>query len=275
MTAEFKLSNDGTINRGENLLNRGMLYGDGFFESMRWNNGKIILRRLHEERILHALDLLEMDRPDINILQKIESQLIQLNPGEHARVRLNVIRSGTGFYAPDLNKAEFYLSIQPLSSFYELSKDGLRCICYKEQTKSAGKYSVIKSISAQLNVMASLELKKSKYDEAILFNAAGRLAEGSGTNVFLVSQNKILTPSASEGCVEGVFRRFLMETTRKNGFHVEETSLGMQDLQNAEEVWFTSSIRGLMWAAECDGHTYSNTLASKVFSVLMQELKSL
>jgi branched-chain amino acid aminotransferase len=275
MNAEFKILNDGTISEGENLLNRGMLYGDGFFESMRWHNGKIILRKLHEERILHALDLLQMDRPDINILQKIEAQLIQLNPGEHARVRLNVIRAGTGFYAPDLNKADFYLSIQPIPSFYEFSKDGLRCICYQEQTKSAGKYSVIKSISAQLNVMASLELKRRKYDEAILFNSNGRLAEGSGTNVFLVMQNKIFTPAASEGCVEGVFRRFLMETARKNGFQVEETSLSMHDLQNAEELWFTSSIRGLMWAAECEGNTYSNSLASKMFPVLMQELKSL
>jgi branched-chain amino acid aminotransferase len=273
MTAEFRLNEEGQLKQGENLLNRGMLYGDGFFESMRWHDGKIVLKHLHEERIMHALQLLQMDVPAYKVIQRVEDELNKLNPGLHARVRLNVIREGTGFYAPDLNKARFFVSVQPLPSWYTLNEKGLRCIIYRDQTKSAGKYSVIKSISAQLNVMASLELKRIHADEAVLLNSHGRLAEGSGTNVFLVHENKISTPAGSEGCVEGVFRRFLTETARQKGYKVQEKSITEADLQNASELWFTSSIRGLMWAGECDGVRYTNELALKLFPELMQEIK--
>lgn len=266
------LFRDGHLAESPAPLNRGMLYGDGYFESMRWHKGRILLKNYHEERIEKSNRLLQFTSDDYKDLAVIEQTLNELPAEEHLRIRVLFIRKGTGFYMPDENKADVYVSIQSLDNYYQLNTKGLHCIRYMHQPKAAGKYSVIKSTSALLYVMASLEIKKSGADEAIIMNTNGRLAEGSSTNVFIYKGNTILTPSLEEGCVDGVFRKFLIDTALKKEYKVKETAITVDDLESAEELWFTSGIRGLLWARSCEGKVYKNNVATELHHQLMNEL---
>jgi branched-chain amino acid aminotransferase len=262
----------GELKEKANALERGMLYGDGFFESMRWHNGKILLRQLHEERLRRSAELLQMNLQELADLQILEKKLSASIQEKNLRIRIVVTRSGTGFYLPDANNTTVYVQLQSLNHYYQLNERGLRCINYKAQTKAAGKFSCIKSTSALLYVMASLEMKSSGADEAIIYNSEGRIAEGSSTNLFLCSGKKILTPSLEEGCVDGVFRKFLLHTASKNGYSVTEGKVTEEDLKSADELWFTSSIRGLIWAESCEEKNFENTEARHLHSLLLKEL---
>jgi branched-chain amino acid aminotransferase len=253
-------------------LNRGMLYGDGFFESMRWHNGKILLKQLHNERIRKSAELLQLNLGDFTGFEALESQLQAIHKELHLRIRVLVLRGGAGLYLPADNHATIYIQVQELETYYTLNENGLKCFSYKDQVKAAGKYSCIKSTSALHYVMASLAVKEKNAEEAIIYNAAGRICEGTSTNVFLCSGKKILTPSLAEGCVEGVFRSYLILVAKSNGYTILETEVTEKDLLEAEELWFTSGIRGLLWAASCEEKKFVNTEAQQLHSLLLKEV---
>lgn len=266
------LVKDGTLEKCNTVLHRSMLYGDGFFESMRLYQGKIMLKALHEERIKRSAALLQLPLGNFSGLDQVEEALNIYKDYTHLRLRLLILRSGTGFYLPEDQLADIYLTVQETDSFYRLNEKGFHCISYRDQTKAAGKYSVLKSTSALLYVMASIRVKEAGAQEAIIYNASGNIAEGSSTNIFLYRNGSIQTPALSEGCIDGVFRRFLLQTANEAGYKTEEGILTEEDALSADEVWFTSSTRGLLWAEKLGNTSYTNSKAKELFSVLMKAL---
>lgn len=262
----------GHLTETGNILHRGMFYGDGFFESMRWYDGKILLRELHEQRIRKCAELLALELGNFNSLEHIEKTISESETSQHLRIRVVIIRSGKGFYFPEENKADIFIHVQKLESVNSLNEKGYNIGIFEDQTKSAGKLSSVKSTSALLYVMASIKMKQSLQDEIIILNSAGNICEGSSTNIFIVKKNQIFTPTLSEGCIDGVFRRYLIDLLQLSGYDIEERSIAQKELFMADEVWFTSSIRGLQWTATFEQKRYTNDLAKKVQQLIFNQL---
>jgi 4-amino-4-deoxychorismate lyase len=104
----------------------------------------------------------------------------------------------------------------------------------------------IKSTNYLLCKLAYLEAKEKGFDEAIILNNRGYVAETSRSNIFLVKDGQVFTPSLSCGCLEGITRRAIFDLAKRNHIEIFEGNFTIQDLYDADEVFLTNSLMGVM-----------------------------
>ena len=265
---------NGNFIESESVINRAMLFGDGFFESMRIHKNEILLEEFHLQRIKQSSELLQLNCSEIfvkelksNIHQTITANQLH----DHARVRVSIYRDGAGLYASSSIDLNYLISADELDSFYQFSDIGLSIGIFEEQVKSPGKYSCIKSLSSQLYVMASIYAQQHKFDEVVILNHQQNCIEGNTSNLFIISNNTIYTPPISDGCVDGVFKNFLIALLQKNNFKIEIQSITQQDLLNADEVFFCNAVRGIRWVNNLGDKIYCNNITQSLFDLLLQQ----
>ena len=207
------ICHNGNFIESNPFINRATLFGDGFFESMRLKDGKIILESYHLKRIQHSCELLQLNCNE-ELIDRIKSDVIALikqnRHTAHARVRVSIYRAGDGRYAPTSNEINYFISSSELDSFYIFSSTGIKAGFYTEQVKASGKYSGIKSLSSQQYVMASIYAQQNNFDEVVILNHEGNCIEGNTSNLFLIKDDSIITTPIADGCIDGVFRNYLI-----------------------------------------------------------------
>lgn len=265
---------NGTFAESSSIVNRATLFGDGFFESMRIQKNEILLEEFHLQRIKNSCELLQLNCTE-TFLQELKSnihQTIAVNQlNDHARVRVSIYRAGTGLYASSSNDLNYLITADELDSFYQFSDRGLSIGIFEEQVKSAGKYSCIKSLSSQLYVMASIYAQQHNFDEVVVLNHEQYCIEGNTSNLFIIKNNCIYTPPVSDGCVDGVFKNFLITLLQKNNFNLKIQSISQQDLLNADEIFFCNAVRGIRWVNDLGYKTYRNNITQSIFDLLLQQ----
>ncbi len=256
--------------------NRGFLYGDGFFETMRYEKGKILFAEDHLHRIHRSLLLTEISGEGLpgkaDLINYIHKLALKNGCGEYARARLSVFRNAGGFYCPDNQRASWTLQVSALKEPYVLKDKGLTIGYYTRQSKARGPFASIKSLSSQFYVMAALHAKKEKWDEALLLNTSGHIIEGISSNVFLVYNNTLITPPLSEGCVDGIIRKNILDMADKNGIPFREQIITETEVNLASELFFSNTIMGLQWVRKIGKQTYDNKLGKEVFRLFMLSL---
>ena len=255
------------------MNNRAFLYGDGFFESMRVHNGKILHAALHESRIRHAMELLEFEGPemaDIALLEnKIAGLIQQNNLSTYVRVRYTLFRQADGFYAPDTNNTGYLISAFPLDDTYTFPDQGKKAIIYTRQAKARGPFSCIKSISSLFYVMAGIAVKHAGAEDALLLNTSGNIIEALSSNVFFWYNNTLITPSLSEGCVDGVLRRKILDLADQHGIPFREQMIGEPEVMLADEIITTNAIRGIQYISEINGKQFGSAKALELHQLLL------
>jgi branched-chain amino acid aminotransferase len=265
---------NGSFTDSEAAINRAMLFGDGFFESMRIQKNEILLEEFHLQRIKISCELLQLNCTE-TFVQELKSNIFQTiatnQLNDHARVRVSIYRDGAGLYASSSNDLNYLITADELDSFYQFSDIGLSIGIFEEQVKSPGKYSCIKSLSSQLYVMASIYAQLHNFDEVVILNHHQNCIEGNTSNLFIIKNNCIYTPPVSDGCVDGVFKNFLIALIQKNNFQLEIESISQQDLLNADEVFFCNAVRGIRWVNNLGNKTYDNQTTQTIFNLLLHQ----
>jgi len=253
-------------------LNRAMKFGDGVFESIRVVSGKTKYLDFHLERMQQGLNALEIDcsQGDIEILKVCIEQLLIKNEIERgATLRIIAQRSGLGKYAPESNQVFFYIETERLSTDnYTLNREGHKLGISQNVTIYPSQFSGLKTLNAIQYVMAAKEKEESNFDELILLDADGYLVEGTSSNLFLIRQNIAYTPHLKHGAIEGVMRRVVINKLKQLGLEVKETSIETSDLEQAEEIFFTNSIKGIQWVSSYSKKRYFKKIASTLVEQL-------
>ncbi len=266
---------NGNFIESEAVINRAMLFGDGFFESMRIHKNEILLEEFHLQRIKQSAELLQLNCTE-TFLQELKSNIHKTLTAnkhhDHARIRVSIYRGGGGLYASTSDEINYLISANSLDNFYQFAKKGLSIDFYQEQVKASGKYSCLKSLSSQLYVMASIYAQQHSFDEIVILNHQQNCIEGNTSNLFIISNNTIYTPPISDGCVDGVFKNFLIALLQKNNFKIEIQSITQQDLLNADEVFFCNAVRGIRWVNNLGNKIYRNNITQSIFDLLLQQL---
>lgn len=112
----------------------------------------------------------------------------------------------------------------------------------------------LKSASYAENLLILQDASNRGWDEALLFNQHGHLCEAAMANVFLVQNGMLRTPALSSGCLPGITRAVVMEEAERLGLVCEEIDLTRGHLDAAEEIFLTSSTRGVVAVSALDGH---------------------
>jgi branched-chain amino acid aminotransferase len=112
----------------------------------------------------------------------------------------------------------------------------------------------LKTTSYAENVVALAAAHRAEASEALFANTAGNLCEGTGSNVFVVLDGRLLTPTLSSGCLAGITRRLVIDWTG-----AEEVDLPLEVLQQAEEIFLTSTTRDVQAVTRVDARHLAPT----------------
>ncbi|WP_257656871.1 aminotransferase class IV [Parapedobacter lycopersici] len=247
--------------------NRAFRYGDGLFETMRWMGGKVRFLAYHLERLHEGMRMLQLSAPgsfDEKFINSHAEALIRKNnlEGQHVRLRLQVYRDGGGLYSPQQNNAAYVLTASRLDpDDVKHRKLGLIIDVYSEYRKPVSALSKLKSSNALIYVMAGLYRKKNGLDDVLLLNQEGFLCESMNSNVFVWYDRKLYTPALSEGCIEGVMRRVVIDLAVSQGMEVIEAQISPDILNEADEIFHTNAIHGVQWVMGYKQKRYFNRIS--------------
>lgn len=258
------------------VSNRGFRYGDGLFESMRMRNGQLQFVELHADRIkrgMKALKIVGHTQVDAAFLQEKVAELSRVNKlGPQVRARLTVYRDAEGLYDPSGNQMGFVLETAKFETAqYELNTRGLLVDVFTEVKKPFNALSSFKTCNSLVYVLAGVFKNQHRLDEVLVLNQDGFICESMSSNVFVVYQNRIYTPSLAEGCIAGVMRHVVISLAKKAGMELVEAQINPAILEEAEEVFLTNATRGIQWVMGYNRKRYFN----KVATLLNEELNKL
>lgn len=241
--------------------NKGYRYGDGLFETMKVLQGKILLASNHFERLFSGLAVLKIKLPLLINPEKLQTEALSLCKKNKcdalARVRLSVFR-GTGGIYEENSDAGYIIECTPLDeTVNRLNENGLVTGIFTDGRKSPDSFSNLKSSSFLLYTMAAQYARENRWNDCFILNTSGCMADSTVANLFIIKNNKLITPSLSEGCVAGVMRQHLISTLHEAGMAVEETAVDPSILDEADEVFLTNAIKGIRWVRESGNRTYT------------------
>jgi branched-chain amino acid aminotransferase len=251
--------------------NRGLRYGDGLFETIRYHNGTLQFADEHFARLWKGMSVLRFDIPKQitpeYFLQHIETLLQKNGHTSGARIRLSVFRGDGGLYDPQNHYPNHLIQSWGLPQGYGgFNSNGLEVGICREVQKSCDVLSNLKHSNFLPYVIASLEAKKQKWNDAIVLNSYGRVCDSTVANIFLVKDAVVATPSLKEGCIAGVMRRQVIAGLEANGYTVEEKEITVEELMNADEVFLTNSIHPMRWVKSAGNNTYGNKLSLEIYN---------
>jgi aminodeoxychorismate lyase len=252
--------------------NRSFRYGDGFFETMKLFDGKIQLKELHFERIVYSLKTLGFRIAKHFSFEGLEKQIAELaTKNKHknlGRIRITFFREDAGlFEVKNFHPHILIQSFELNESVNELNQNGLVIDVYPLAKKSCDVFSNIKSNNYLQYAMAAMWAKENKLNDVLLLNCNNNIADSCIANVFIIKNGVIKTPALTEGCVAGVMRKHFIETLKKNNIEVVETSINTEDIANANEVFLTNAIKGIIWVRQFGDSNYANFETQKIYKI--------
>lgn len=252
---------------------RGLRYGDGLFETMKIKNGQILYANEHFARLWKGLKVLQFDIPKHFTPELLEEQILAVaqknKHTEHARVRLNIIRGNGGLYDPENLSPNYIIQTWPLSeTIGQWNSNGLILDIYTDAQKNCDILSNLKHNNYLVYAMAALFAKQQKCNDAIVLNNFGRVCDATIANIFIVTNNSIFTPALSEGCVEGIMRKNIIDVLKNTETPVTQSAITQEELLVADEIFITNAIQQIRWVKSIGNKNFNNSITQKIYSLL-------
>jgi aminodeoxychorismate lyase len=258
---EFIPSQQATLHPAD----RGLLFGDGLFETMRIYKGAALLLKRHWHRFIQGARILEIPVPvsivASEMLNQIILQLLNANDyaGQDAIVRLSVTR-GHGvreiFPAQPLTPTV----LMTLAPYQPAQKSAITAHISSIHRNEKSPLAQVKSLNYLDNILARREANLMGADEAILLNSVGNVAEAATANIFMVKDKQIKTPKISEGALPGVMRQIVLEAAAKAQMLITEEVITVEELMHAEEIFVTNAVLGIMPVEQVNAQRIGHSL---------------
>ncbi|AOW11166.1 aminotransferase class IV [Flavobacterium gilvum] len=241
------------VSEDTNMLvqNRGFLYGDAVFETVKIVNGKILFFEDHYFRLMSSMRVIRMEIPMDFTMEYLEDQILDLVKKDglesSSRARITVYRNDGGYYLPQNNTVSFLIQASQLEKdVYILNEAEYEVDLFKDFYITKQLLSSIKTTNRLINVTGSVYAHENGLDNCILLNDSKNVVEALQANIFMLTGNQLITPPVSEGCLNGVMRKQILALAKKiDGIEVVEAIISPFDLQKADELFLTNVIKGV------------------------------
>ena len=232
------------------VFDRGLLYGDGCFEVLRTWDGVARDLDAHLDRLYDTaahLQLKAMERP--RLVEAVYRTIAAAGPGEH-RLRVVLTRGPGGLGAPlaELGAGAAIVIVEPLPA--QPAEVTLAIIDFPLARRAGRGHKTL----AYLDHILARELARARgADEAVRLDCDGHAIEGATCNVFAVSGGAVLTPSVDGGALPGIVRARVLALCARAAIRTVVRALTVRELRNADELFVTSSLRGVVPVTWLDG----------------------
>jgi aminodeoxychorismate lyase len=237
------------------VFDRGFLYGDGVFETLRIYNGKPFLFDRHIGRLSHGLGSLFIgDKYSFSEYLEHTRELIEKNNVTEGVLRIQATRgpgkrgySTTGNYDPTVLIS---LHVAPNVDLNNVLP--VKLATSTQILSDHDPFSTLKTTNKLANIVALREAEKIGMDDALLTNHNGNITEASGSNVFWTKDNTLFTPPVSSGCLSGITRGMILELAIALKLPTAQQDITSTELGNAESVFLTNSVREIQPVIQID-----------------------
>jgi branched-chain amino acid aminotransferase len=231
----------------------GLICGWGIFTTLRISRGEAFAYERHWRRLEKDAGITRLPMPYTAAKVRVNlHEVIRANQVTEGCARIYLVYNTVGFWQSEEKHPQVDLIIY--SAGLPEHREVVRLAVREHGRHAASPMAGVKSISWLNNVWAVSEAVKEGYDEVVMFNERGEVAECTSANIFAVKNGKILTPPLNSGCLEGVTRGILMEIAPEAGVSVIEQALRPEDLYSADEVFISSTNRNLISVSEIAGN---------------------
>jgi branched-chain amino acid aminotransferase len=253
------------------LFDRGYLYGDGLFETMRAYGGGIFRLAQHIERLQEGARTIRLELP-LNAAEaaRAAGKLLQANTLSDAYLRLSVSRGiGLGPLPPEGISPTISLIARPLRlPDTQEYADGWSAILVESSISPGAGLSQLKPLSYLDKLLAKMKAREAGVQEAVLVNSRGEVTEASTSNLFVLHGKRLLTPPPEAGLLKGITRGVVMELAPNLSLQVAESRLLPSDIFSAQECFLTNSIMEIMPLCWLEGERIGEGRRGPVTSAL-------
>jgi len=242
----------------------GFSYGYGLFETIKFNEGKLIFFNEHWQRMKASCQDLDLDlKIEPEILKGYCHELIQANQVNNGGLRITYAKNGN----------EYFMVIATRKNHYskEIYEKGFKLTQARSKRNPYSLLVRIKSNNYLENLLVLNEAKQMGFDEAVFSNVDGKVCEGAISNIFYVKNNKVFTPAVECGLLPGIIRQKVLDLARKEGISIETGQFTIEELNAAEEIFITNSLLEIMPVSRIDEKRLdiqNNPLTKKLMTLL-------
>ncbi|MFD2890843.1 aminotransferase class IV [Flavobacterium chuncheonense] len=264
---------NGTIQESATVAienNRGFLFGDAIFETIRVLNNKVLFLEDHYFRLMASMRICRMEIPMNFTMEFFESQILSLvetfENDKALRVRFTVYRKGEGFYLPKTNEIDYLVTAMPLEQeLYSVSDQAYEIELFKDAYITKQLVSTLKTTNKMIAIMGSVFAAENGYDNCLVLNDEKNVIEGLQSNLFMLMGGTLITPPITDGCLNGIMRKQVLAIASKmEGITVVEKSISPFDLQKADELFLTNVVIGLQSVTKYRKKSFENKLAKEI-----------
>jgi branched-chain amino acid aminotransferase len=242
------LHNDSIVNANDPRLAAsqvGLLSGWGVFSTLRVQDGVLFAWERHWARIARDAAAFHVPLPaDPESVRRKLLELVEANRSYNSTLRLIIVRNGGGMWAnpaPDRPS-----DVIALTADTKQWGGGVKLATQANARHAASPFAGTKILSWSMNLTWLESAQVRGFDEVILLNERGEVAECTSANIFAARGNQVWTPPLDSGCLPGITREVLLGEIHAPGIQIGEKALGLADLEDADEVFITSTTRDLL-----------------------------
>lgn len=262
------------------VYDHGFLYGDGIFEGIRIYNGNIFKCKEHLDRLYDSAKSIMLNIPlTYDEMQQALVESVRRNELTNGYIRL-VISRGPGDLGLDPRrspKANVVIIVEQLSIYSaDAYIDGLKIVSVSTRRNVPDALNPkIKSLNYLNNILVKIQANLAGVGEALMLNAQGYVAEGSGDNIFIIKNGVLTTPPCYIGALEGITREAIMVIARREGYTVKEEPFTLHDVYIADEVFLTGTAAEVIAVREVDARIIGSGKAGPITTHLLQEFRNI
>jgi branched-chain amino acid aminotransferase len=263
------------------VFDHGLLYGDGVFEGIRSYNRLVFKLKEHIDRLFESAYTIMLDIPlTRQKIMKAVVDALKVNKLNNAYIRIVVTR-GEGDLGLDPRKCKGNANIIIITDkivLYpqKLYREGLEIITVPTvRNLPEALNPQIKSLNYLNNILAKMEAINCGYEEAIMLDSLGYVAECTGDNIFIVKQGQLYTPPQCMGTLRGITRDTVLEIAKKRHIPTHEHVLTRHEVFISDEVFLTGTAAEIIPVVKVDGRLIGGGLPGKTTLMLMKEFHKL
>lgn len=240
------------------VLDRGFIFGDGVYEVIPVYGGRLFRLSEHLQRLQNSLDALKIDNPlNDSEWEQTLTELINQNGDGDLSLYLQITRGSAErdhAIPSEITPTMFAMcnALKPLPA--ETINKGVKAITLND---IRWQRCHIKAISLLPNVLLRQEALDQGAAEAILIRD-GKATEGAASNLFAVIKGVITTPPKGPMLLPGITRDLVLELAESNDLACQEKEISLEELQQADEIWLTSSTKEILSVTRLDGNAVAN-----------------